>query len=108
MTKPTRRTHSIDQQVLLLRRHILDKVPVSDLCDEVKLRPSVFYAWQHKLLDNAAAALVVPRGRPPAVSRERQLEEEVKALQAKLAKKDAVIAEIAEEFTRLKKEIGEP
>lgn len=103
-----RRHHSVEQQVELLRKHIVEKVPVSDLCDEADLQPSVFYRWQQKLLENAAAALDVPRGRPPAVPRERQLEARVQELEARLAKKDAVIAEIAEEYTRLKKALGEP
>ena len=41
-------------------------------------------------------------------SRERALEAKVEQLEAKLAKKDAVIAEISEEFVKVKKTLGEP
>lgn len=45
MTKPRHR-FSPEEKVRILRRHLLDKVPVSDLCDELGLNPNVFYSWQ--------------------------------------------------------------
>ena len=41
-------------------------------------------------------------------SRERQLERKVATLQERLAKKDTVVAEISEEYVRLKKNLGNP
>jgi uncharacterized coiled-coil protein SlyX len=41
-------------------------------------------------------------------SREQQLEKKVTALEARLVKKDEVIAEISQEYVALKKELGEP
>jgi hypothetical protein len=32
---------TIEQKVAILRRHMVDKVPVSDLCDELELQPKV-------------------------------------------------------------------
>jgi len=43
--------------VAILKRHLVDKVPVSDLCDELGLNPTVFYGWQKQFLENRAAAL---------------------------------------------------
>ena len=40
--------------------------------------------------------------------REKELATENERLEAKLAKKDSVIAEISAEFVQLKKELGEP
>src|SRR4029077_7835279 len=45
-----------EEKVAILRRHLLDKVPVSELCEELGLRPTVFYRWQKELFENAAAA----------------------------------------------------
>jgi transposase-like protein len=104
--KRTRRHHSSEQKAALLKRHHLEKVPVSDLCDQHKLQPSLFYTWQRQLFEHAAAALETPKH--GASSREQQLEAKIAQLEAKLAKKDAVIAEISEEYVALKKEIGEP
>ena len=38
-----RRHHTGEEKVAILRRHLLNKVPVSDLCDELGLQPTVFY-----------------------------------------------------------------
>ncbi len=105
MPRKTRRHFTTDQKVAILRRHLVDKVPVSEVCAENDLQPSVFYDWQRLMLENLGSAL-----QPAATntSREKELEREVEALKAKLAKKDSVIAEISEEYVTLKKELGEP
>jgi transposase-like protein len=51
-----RKHYSSDEKVAILRRHLLDKVPVSDLCEELGLRPTVFYRWQKEFFENGAAA----------------------------------------------------
>jgi len=106
--KKRRRKFTAEQKAAILRRHLQDKVPFSDLCDEYKIQPSVFYTWQRQLLENIASALE-PNGRGRSLAaREAKLERENEALKAKLAKKDNVIAEISEEYVALKKELGEP
>lgn len=108
MSKKVRRSFTADQKATIVRRHLVDKVPVSNLCDEYGIQPSMFYNWQKQLLDNAARALE-PEGRERArASRESELEQKIAQLEAKLAKKDGIIAEISEEYVALKKELGEP
>jgi transposase len=43
-------------KVAILRRHLVDKIPVSELCEELGLRPTVCYRWQKELFENGAAA----------------------------------------------------
>lgn len=105
--KRSRRHYSTEQKVEILRRHLVDKVPVSDLCNELGLQPSVFYQWQRRVHENLAGALTLPASAGPS-RREKELAAKVTQLEAKLAKKDGVIAEIAAEYTQLKKELGEP
>ena len=57
MSQGSRRIFSTEQKATILRRHLVDKVPVSTLCDEYTLQPSVFYCWQRQLLDNIGIAL---------------------------------------------------
>jgi len=33
------------EKVAILRRHLVDKVPVSDLCEEQRINPTLFYRW---------------------------------------------------------------
>ena len=46
MPKKKRRSFTAEQKAAILRRHHIDKVPVSQLCEEAGLQPSVFYYWQ--------------------------------------------------------------
>lgn len=101
-----RRHFTAEQKAAILKRHLVDKVSVSDLCDEYQLQPSVFYEWQKKLLENAVVALEAGRGEPS--SKTRGLEKKVEHLEGKLAHKDSVMAELLSEYVALKKELGEP
>ena len=87
-----RRQFAAQEKATILRRHLTDKVPVSDLCDEYQIQPRLFYVWQKQLLGNLEAALHDSRTR-----------ERIAALEAKLARKDAVIAEVSDEYLALKK-----
>lgn len=107
MSRQTRRHHTPDQKISLLRRHHLEKVPVSEVCEGAELQPSVFYHWQRHLFEHGALAFGESRKRAEA-SREQQLLEENERLKARLAQKDAVIAEVTEELVKVKKSAGEP
>ena len=111
--KKKRRRHPVDEKVAMWRRHLADKVPVSDLCDEHNVQPSVFYGWQRQVVGNLGAALEA--GGKKSDSRTAELERQVEELKAQLAKKDAVIAkkdaviaDVSEEYVALKKQLGEP
>jgi len=97
-----RRHFSPEEKVAVLRRHLLDKVPVSDLCDELGLQPNQFYLWQKAFFENGAAAFAKNTDSISA-----KLEEQNRFLLAKLARKDEVIAEIMASHIELKKSLGE-
>jgi transposase len=107
MSHQTRRKFSAEDKAAILRKHLVDKNPVSDVCDEYGIQPSVFYTWQRQLMENMASALDGGSGHRQRNGREEKLASKVEALEAKLAKKDNVIAEILEEHVKLKKELGE-
>ena len=100
-----RRRFSAPEKVAILRRHLVEKVPISDLCDEHHLAPNLFYRWQKEFFENGPAAFESRRSAGDAKS--RRLEERVEKLTAKLARKDEVIAELMEDHVRLKKSLGE-
>ena len=66
--KRARRNFTGQEKVGILRRHLLDKVPVSDLCEELGLQPTQFYTWQKQFFENGAAAF---ERSGPARNRER-------------------------------------
>ena len=102
MRKP-RKNYSPEEKLSILKRHLVEGVPVSDLCDELQLNPNIFYAWQKQLFENGAAAF--ERSRKPRVDpRDRRIEQ----LEAKLTQKNEVLAELMQEHVALKKALGEP
>lgn len=105
MSKKKRRHRSAEEKARILRRHLESNEPVSKICEEEGLQPSVFYQWKRDLLARLDSTMAMKPGK--ASGRERELERQNEALKAKLARKDAVIAEISEEYVTLKKEIGE-
>lgn len=96
-----RRNFTGSEKVGLLRRHLLDKVPVSQVCEEAGIQPAQFYVWQKQFFENGAAAFE-RNGKPKADKRE----ERIAALEAKLKRKDEVLGELMEEHVALKKELG--
>lgn len=105
MPRNPRKVYSPSQKVAILRRHLIEKVPVSDLCDEFQLNPNQFYLWQKTFFEQGAAAFerVAKKGTSATEAKDRQ----IAALQLKLANKNEVIAELLEENVRSKKESGE-
>ena len=103
----SRRVFTPEQKATILRRHLADKVPVSDLCDEYQLQPSLFYLWQRQALENLTAALQDGRTQRGAVQTAIADRERIAALEAKLARKDRIIAEVSEEYLDLKKKLGD-
>jgi transposase len=94
-----RRYFSPQQKVAIVKQHLVDDVPISDLCDEHHIQPNQFYQWQKQLFENGAGAFE----RKTKASGPTPAERQVEALRAKLATKNEVIAELMEENVLLKK-----
>jgi len=99
------RRHFLDtEKVAILKRHLIDKVPVSDLCDELDLYPNQFYDWLKRFFENGHLAFANGR-KPKAV--EDTKDHKIERLEAKLQRKDSVLAELMEEHVLLKKSLGD-
>jgi len=101
-----RKKFSPEEKVRLLRLHLIEKEPVSDICDRHGLNPNVFYRWQKIFFENGTAAFA-QAGNGRKDSHSKTLENKISKLQAKLSNKDEVIAEIMASHVRLKKSLGE-
>ena len=99
-----RKHYTAEEKVAILRRHLLDKVPVSDLCEEQALQPTAFYRWQKEFFENGAAAFQTPE-RPSYQAEEKQ--KRIEFLEKKVQTKDEVLAELMAEHIALKKSLGE-
>jgi len=101
-----RKKYSAQEKVRLLRLHLIENEPVSDICDRCGLNPNVFYRWQKVFFENGSAAFN-QSGNGRKDSHAKKLEQQNAQLKAKLAGKDEVIAEIMASHVQLKKSLGE-
>ena len=99
-----RKHYSSEEKVSILRRRLLEGVAVSTLCDELSLKPTVFYRWQKEFFENGHT--LFENGRK-AKAVEDAKDEKIQKLEAKLTRKNEVMAELMEAHTVLKKELGE-
>ena len=99
-----RRRLTPQEKIAALKRHLIDKVPVSDLCDELELYPNQFYGWLKEFFENGHAVFDNSR-KSKAVEDAQQ--KKIEHLEAKVARKNEVMAELMEAHTQLKKDLGE-
>ena len=99
-----RRHFSGTDKVAILKKHLIDKVPASNLCDEYDLYPAQFYAWLKDFFENGHAAF--ENGRKNKAVDDAK-DKKIEQLQAKLVRKNEVMAELMEAHTELKKSLGE-
>ena len=100
--KQQRKHHTAEEKVAILRRHFLEKVPISDLCEETGTHPTVFYRWQKEFFENGAAAFQ----RKARANHEAE-QERIEYLEKKIQTKDEVLAELMAEYVALKESHGE-
>jgi transposase-like protein len=91
------------KKVAILRRHLLNKVPVSDLCEELGLRLTVLNRWQKELFENGAAAFQVSGAPEPKVEKKWK---RIELLENTVQTKDEVLAELMAEHMALRKHLG--
>jgi transposase len=98
-----RRHFSPEDKIKTLRLHLLDGVPISEVCEKHQITPTQFYQWQKIFFENGAAAFA--KASSPKMT--SQAEQKIARLEEKLQRKDEVIAEIMADHICLKKELGE-
>lgn len=98
-----RRRFEGEEKVRAIRRHFVEGVAISTICEEMGIQVSMFYQWQRQLFEHGKKAF-----EPAKESvHERNLKSKLESVERKLAKKDSVIAELLEEHVKLKKSLGE-
>ncbi len=101
MRRPRKNSTPVEKAATL-RRHLIDCVPVSDLCDEHQLSPMLSYLWQKQFFESGTSAFERRNGPP-----ESHYLRTIAALREKLQRKNGVVAELMEEHIQVRKELGE-
>jgi transposase len=97
-----------EEKVAIVRRHLLDSVPVSELCEELGIHATQYYTWQKQLFENGAGAFERRTNKANQRRQEDAREKKIAQLEEKLQRKNEVVAELLEEHVQLKKAVGGP
>lgn len=104
--KKSRHTFTAAQKAQAVRQHLLAKVAVSDLADELGTQPRQIHLWIEQVLAQAEKAF--QHGAAATAKRAEDAKDlKIAQLEAKLTKKNEVVAELMEAHVQLKKELGE-
>ena len=95
-----RKNYTPEEKVTILKKHLVEKAPVSDLCDQHGLHPTVYHRWMKEFFENAAF-------QKQRDTQTKNLEKKVAQLEGKLTQKNEVLSELMEEHVKLKKSLGE-
>ena len=104
----TRKILTPEQKIAILREHLIEKVPVSEICDKHGVSVVNFYNWQKQLFENGAIAFERKTNSANAKRQDDANAAKIEKMEAKLQQKNEVIAELLQEHVELKKGIGEP
>lgn len=103
-----RRFLTPEQKVAIVREHLLDNVPISDLCDKHQIHATQYYTWQKQLFENGSVAFSRKTNTANAKRQQDAQQQKIEQLEAKIQSKNEVVAELLEEHVKLKKASGEP
>lgn len=101
--KKERKNYTPQEKVAILRRYLIDKEPVSDICDKYQLQPTVFYRWMKQFFEDGSRVFE-NHGQDKKQDHQRR---RIAHLEEKLKNKNEVLAELMEEHVALKKSLGE-
>jgi len=95
-----RKQFTPEQKVAIVRRHLVEKVPVSDLCDEFGMHANQYYNWQKQLFENAAPAFARRPNSANEKRRQNAAEKKLQLIEKKLQDRNEVVAELLQEHVR--------
>jgi transposase-like protein len=102
-----RKQFTPEQKVAMVRRHLVENVPVSDLCDEFGIHATQYYNWQRQLFENGTGAFARRPNKANAKRQQNAYEKKIGQLEDKVKDRNEVVAELMQEHVQLKKELGE-
>jgi transposase-like protein len=105
MPKKSRKYYTPEEKIALLRKHLVEKVAVSQICEEQGLQVSLFYAWLRQFFEKGAVVFQHTDRQQDRLAAAK--DREIATLKQKLQNKNEVVAELMEEHVQLKKELGD-
>jgi transposase-like protein len=98
-----RRHFNGTQKLAILRQHLIEKLPLSEVCQKHQISPTLFYQWQKKLFEEGASVF---ESRADDARQQAADSQKLTAIENKLQQKNEVLAELMGEHVALKKKLG--
>ncbi len=98
-----RRRFAGAEKLAILRQHLVERLPLSEVCQKHHISPTLFYFWQKKLFEEGASVF---ESKAESARQQQAEAQKAAAVEAKLARKDEVLAELMGEHIALKKKLG--
>lgn len=99
-----RRSFSAADKAAAVRKHLVDKIPVSKIADQMQVQPTMIHNWVNTAMAQIQRAFENPKA---AKAESGKADRRMSELREKLAAKNEVISELMEENIRSKKDNGE-
>ena len=96
-----RRYFTADQKVAAIRKHLVEQIAVSDICDDLNITTTQFYRWQKEFFENGSRAFTKDSDKDLKKAMKQNNE-----LKVTTSHKNDVIAELVTENIALKKKRG--
>jgi transposase len=96
-----RNQHSASKKVEILREHLENQVPISELSRRYDINPNLVHKWKKQLFESAVEVF---SRQHQTVSQQQILK--VEKLTEKIKDKDSLIAEVLADNIRLKKKLN--
>jgi transposase-like protein len=95
-----KKRYTPEEKSIILREYLEDKTPISALSEKYNLHPNAIYVWKKQLFENAPQSIVKTKHIEKTKSKQEQ---RIADLEALLAKRENLIAELASELIEEKK-----
>lgn len=96
-----KKRYTSDEKTMILREHLENQVPISDLSEKYGVHPNAIYQWKKKMFESAPENFSnVSKKHKKKLSAQ---EERIQELERLLAQRESVIAELAADNIELKK-----
>lgn len=101
----SRSSYALQEKGSILRCHLLEQEPVSDICDELDINPNQFYRWQGEFFENGESAFK-KSGKKKEQVQANKYQQNIEYIEKKLIQKNEVVSELMEAHIELKKSWG--
>ena len=98
-----RKKYPPEKKVEILREHLKNKVPVSEVCEKYGIQPTMFYKWEKQLFEGWIDTFSQNNSKNGTTKEATRL----KKMKETVQKKDEVISWLTEENIKLKNTFGD-